>query len=300
LSLYFWDKWIRWTENEIHNRSSNSHHMFPFGIDTFSPLRHFLLSTIHLISRIDCDSIYDYLNSFRFFRRRDAEHSQKLNETYKKLRSIKVEKNEQSIMILKTSEGVIVEDLPYFIHAISHLDKYNEIYTTWIHLNNLVGEINSLEDLLKNRIRTEMSKNENYPLLIEKNVYGVTTSNSYSMPFLFEKIFSFFGGQTKEILNSNILQSSTNSVYGSVLGYPESSSMTSTINILTSDNEQDTVETKLIKVLNNISNDNELKQKFENLRNKDMYVKEFSRQMKILSEDIELSHRIKGKCSIGY
>lgn len=152
----------------------------------------------------------------------------------------------------------------------------------------------------KNKIRAEMRKHDNYPSLLEMDVWSVTSSNSYAMAFLSEKMYSFFRqGRSKEILETRRLQKAENSVYKWVLGYPQQGEL---VHILTTDNEQDALEKRLMEILNKLSNDNELIQKFKNVEqtNLEKHLKLFTVHIRELSENIELGHRIKGKCSIGY
>jgi hypothetical protein len=57
-----------------------------------------------------------------------------------------------------------------------------------------------------------------------------------------------------------------------------------------------------MEILNTLGNDKELIQKFKSVEqmNLDKHLKSFTAHVREISENIELGHRIRSKCSTGY
>jgi hypothetical protein len=275
------------------------------SIHNYNGANDFVLSKAHIFALLDCDSIWDSISSWRFFRRRDSEHSKSINQFFihaKTLEIIKI-KNKAD---LRTREGLSVAQLPFMTHAIAHLENYTNIRQNWEDLNDTLSVYNGFVDrcdiLLRSRLRTELAKRENYPKHIA--IYSNPTSYLASedrcyIPSMVNCLYTYLSSyQYEGRLITDFTYYKTSVGERTVLRNEEQNIL------IESTKETDSEKDKLINIYNTVIEQDDVKQTFIDLKQAsdkmNSLIKLFTSGVRILSEDIELGRVIKDKCSVGY
>jgi hypothetical protein len=261
--------------------------------------------TKHMGYHNDCRFISPCWCLYRFFRKRETKHSEVLNKAYdelKKLRVLEDDKHYVSLNIINKK----IEDIQYFQQATQHLKSYKEIFKTWNNTDKLQKEFNELleelEPLLRDRIREKAREPENYPnhiAIFEKPNADMKNQNCYSMALMMNDIFDYlYSAEQEGMLLGDYVYYEKNIDNSYLLTHQDQ-----TI-VIESKSESDSKRDKLIKFMESVVDDGNLRQKFDNLRvlrrDLDEAVKSFRLQIKELSDDIDLGHIIRGKCRLGY
>lgn len=260
-----------------------------------------LSTTIYLDSRSDNRLISSCWDTYRFFRKRESNHSEKLNEAYKQLKKLSFVIDERRLRLNKE-----VDDIPYFSHAISHLKSYKQDYKTWTSVNTLIDEhnelLNEIEPSLRKEIRNQARDNQYYPdynVVTTKPDIHPKNMNFYNLVAIFEYAFNYlYKHEDEGMLISDFL------LYHKKIGDRHKIDNEEQIIIIETDKESDADPEKLKRLLTKICKNDKIRQKFNDLKNKrkeaNETVKDFSHRIKTLSENIDLGHIIKGKCNLGY
>ena len=121
--------------HEILDICGDLHNRIDCGVRNIRNANDFVLSKANLSCFFDCDSIWNSISSWRFFRRRDSEHFKAINQFFRLARTFNIIKTEDKKIILRTSDGLSMDDLSFVTHAIAHLQDYTNIRQNWNDLN---------------------------------------------------------------------------------------------------------------------------------------------------------------------
>jgi hypothetical protein len=136
-------------------------------------------------------------DTYRFFRKRETRHSERLNEAYTELKKLKVLEDEKYHVSLKIINKQI-EDIQYLQQAILHLRSYKETYKIWNDLEKLETKINeSLEEIeptLRETIRKRASEPQNYPnhtAVFERPNTALKNIDYYNMTLMINDVVQY-------------------------------------------------------------------------------------------------------------
>ena len=194
---------------ETHHSDDISSNRIFCGNNILNFIRKSILSKpIYLDGRSDNNLISACWSTYRFFRKRETRHSEKLNQSYIKIKKLSLEEKEHKIYLNED-----LDDISYFSHAMSHLKSYKEDYRCWTNLNALIEEHNSLieeiEPILRKQIRNEAKDNEYYPdytAVITKPDSNMKNINFYNLTGIFEYAFNYlYKYEDQEMLISDFV-----------------------------------------------------------------------------------------------
>lgn len=285
---------------EIYDSNKSCNHR----ISNYNNLLGFICKSVlskstYLDGRNNTSFISSCWDTYRFFRKRETHHSEKLNNAYKRIQKLGFIENEWRISL-----NAITDDISYFNHAISHLKSYEDDYKTWNKINTLIEEHNELakdaELTLKREIRTQAREYyPNYAVSTTKPDINIKNINFYNLIAMFDYLFDYlYKGKDQGVLISDFI------LYHKITGNRHKIDNELQKIILETDKELDAEPEKLKAFMSIVCDDDKIKIKFSDLKKKreeaDSTMKGFSNRIKNLSEDIDLGHVIKGKCNLGY
>jgi hypothetical protein len=225
-------------------------------------------------------------NPYRFFRKRETNHSEKLNDAYAELKKITVDEEENHKVSLKVHNKQL-DDIKYFSQALLHLKSYKQIYKTWKTLSiledNINGKLDELESIQKKLIREKARNPQNYPnhtAVLEKPTANQEGQDCYNMMALMNDIYNYlYRDELQGVLLSDYIYHEKHQGNTYLL------TNDSHVIIVESKNELDSKREKLILLLESVLVDKELRKEFTDLRNART---ELDRTVKKFSDDITI------------